>query len=51
MTANSEPSLGLPIFDLSKFQKGREDGKQKTAQEVVSAFKTYGFVYLVNHGI
>lgn len=45
------PEAALPIFDFSKFSKGEGEEKQKTAVEVVDAFKTFGFVYLVNHGI
>ena len=45
------PTASLPIIDFSAFLHGESDVRRKTADEVVDAFKTYGFVYLVNHGI
>lgn len=51
MSSYSHQSLGLPIFSFSKYQKGQPEEKLTTAKDVVDAFKTYGFVYLVDHGI
>lgn len=45
------PPASLPIYDFSNFRQGSPEQKKETARQVVEAFKTYGFVYLVNHGI
>jgi hypothetical protein len=45
------PEAALPIFDFSKFREGTQEERIQTADQIVDAFKTYGFVYLVNHGI
>ena len=39
-------------MDFSKYlQASSRDEKQKTADEIVNAFKEVGFVYLSGHGI
>lgn len=44
-------SASLPIFDFAKFLNGQNVERKKIAIQLVEAFKTYGFVYLINHGI
>ena len=40
------------MVDFSKYlQASSRDEKQKTADEIVNAFKEVGFVYLSGHGI
>lgn len=51
MSSATLPNAALPIFDFSKFVHGMKTERQLAASEIVSAFKTYGFVYLVNHGL
>ncbi|KAH8892175.1 oxidoreductase [Thozetella sp. PMI_491] len=51
MPSVTVPQAALPIFDFSRFLRGDQEVRQQTANQVVGAFKTYGFVYLVNHGI
>ncbi|KAF8192449.1 hypothetical protein BJ912DRAFT_261402 [Pholiota molesta] len=48
-TANS---FSIPVIDFSKFRSAssREEKKQ-TANEIVSAFKESGFIYIKNHGV
>jgi len=42
----------IPVIDFSKFKNELRPGRrQKTAEEVVTAFKESGFIYLKNHGI
>ncbi|VUC29300.1 unnamed protein product [Clonostachys rosea] len=45
------PKANLPIHDFSYFSNSEGEEKLKAATEIVDAFKTYGFVYLVNHSI
>lgn len=51
MPSATLPETALPIYDFSHFSKGDTEGRKETSRQVVDAFKTYGFVYLVNHGI
>ncbi|OIW30447.1 flavonol synthase/flavanone 3-hydroxylase [Coniochaeta ligniaria NRRL 30616] len=51
MPSKALPKASLPIFDFSAFRKGDAEEKQSAATQIVDAFKRYGFVYLVNHGI
>lgn len=52
LATQSDGAFSIPIIDFSKFRSAasREE-KEKTAGEIVSAFKSAGFVYLTNHGI
>lgn len=53
--ATVAPAAGafqIPVIDFAKFKS--EAGlkqRQQTAEEVVTAFKESGFIYLRNHGI
>lgn len=48
----SDNSFRIPIVNFSKFKFAKNDTeKQQTADEVVTAFKEVGFVYLSEHGI
>jgi hypothetical protein len=44
-------SFRIPLIDFSKFQAGSPAEKKSTANEIVSAFKESGFIYLTGHGI
>ncbi|KAF9058011.1 hypothetical protein BJ165DRAFT_1398176 [Panaeolus papilionaceus] len=45
-------AFSIPIIDFSSFRTAKSQAdKQKTAKEIVSAFKESGFIYLSNHGI
>ncbi|KAF9450140.1 Clavaminate synthase-like protein [Macrolepiota fuliginosa MF-IS2] len=51
-TAASANSFKIPVIDFSKFRaEAGPKEKQQTAEEVVTAFKESGFIYLRNHGI
>jgi hypothetical protein len=42
----------IPVIDFSKFRAAQTtEEKKETAKEIVSAFKTSGFMYVKNHGI
>lgn len=42
----------IPVIDFSKFKNDKSlGGRQQTAEEVVTALKGSGFIYLENHGI
>ena len=42
----------IPVVDFDRFKNATSpDQKQQTADEIVSAFKEVGFVYLSGHGI
>ncbi|KAF7332287.1 BTB domain-containing protein [Mycena kentingensis (nom. inval.)] len=49
--ATEATTFRIPLIDFSKFQSGSPQDKQATANEIVSAFKESGFIYLSNHGI
>ncbi|EXJ77073.1 hypothetical protein A1O3_10231 [Capronia epimyces CBS 606.96] len=51
MPSATLPVAHLPIIDFSLFTSGSPEQRLKTAREVVDAFKTAGFVYLVNHTV
>ena len=40
---------GIPIVDFGAFIDGSK--KQEVADAMLDSFKTYGFVYLKNHGL
>lgn len=45
-------AFSIPIIDFSKFKQAQSVAeKRETAEEIVSAFKESGFVYLSNHGV
>lgn len=51
-TAAPNSSFMIPVIDFSKFR--RENGpreRQRTADEIVTAFRESGFIYLKNHGV
>ena len=51
-SSSSSKAFSIPIIDFSKFQRAQSSAeKQETADEIVTAFKTSGFIYLSNHGI
>jgi len=42
----------IPVIDFSKFKNEVRPGRrQQMAEELVTAFKESGFIYLRNHGI
>lgn len=50
--ATHEDALRIPVIDFSKFRSASTSAEREhTAQQVVSAFKDSGFVYLAGHGI
>jgi hypothetical protein len=52
LATQSDGAFSIPIIDFSKFRTAASpEEKKKTAGEIVSAFKSAGFVYLTNHGI
>ncbi|KAF8761886.1 Clavaminate synthase [Rhizoctonia solani] len=51
-TVSSEPHFSIPVIDFSKFRRAQSlEEKQRTADEIVSAFERVGFIYLSRHGI
>ncbi|KAF6762145.1 hypothetical protein DFP72DRAFT_878117 [Ephemerocybe angulata] len=49
---SSSKAFTIPVIDFSKFQQAKSSAEKKqTAEEIVTAFKESGFVYLSNHGI
>ncbi|KAF8165484.1 Clavaminate synthase-like protein [Crassisporium funariophilum] len=45
-------AFSIPVINFSKFKAASsQNEKQKIATEIVSAFKTSGFIYLSHHGI
>ncbi|KAJ7180370.1 hypothetical protein C8R43DRAFT_399351 [Mycena crocata] len=44
-------SFRIPLIDFSKFKAGSPAEKKTAANEIVSAFKESGFIYLNGHGI
>ncbi|KAJ3732845.1 hypothetical protein DFJ43DRAFT_282806 [Lentinula guzmanii] len=50
--ANAAANFRIPVIDFSKFRTAQSDvEKKETADEIVSAFKNSGFIYVSNHGI
>jgi len=48
----SDATFRIPVVDLTKFRTSHSKADQRyTADEVVTAFKEVGFVYLSGHGI
>ncbi|KZT43064.1 Clavaminate synthase-like protein [Sistotremastrum suecicum HHB10207 ss-3] len=48
----SDSTFHIPVVDFSKFRRARDKAeKKRSADEVVTAFKEVGFVYLKDHGI
>ncbi|KAF8969503.1 Clavaminate synthase-like protein [Flammula alnicola] len=46
------PSFTIPVINFAKYRTSTSpEEKKKTADEIVSAFKDSGFVYLYNHGV
>ncbi|KAE9962293.1 hypothetical protein BLS_000565 [Venturia inaequalis] len=50
-TAVEKDGLAIPLIDFSTFLSGDSTSKKQTAQAILHAFQTSGFVYLSNHGI
>lgn len=45
-------SFNIPVINFAKFREASSSfEKQKTADEIVSAFRETGFIYLSDHGI
>jgi len=51
MPSATTPDANLPIFDFSRFRKGDQQERKAVSKEIIQAFKTFGFVYIINHGI
>lgn len=50
--ASTASEFRIPVIDFSKFRAAKSDiEKKNTANEIVSAFKDSGFIYVSNHGI
>ncbi|KAF9006520.1 hypothetical protein BDQ17DRAFT_1239196 [Cyathus striatus] len=50
--SHGEPNFRIPVIDFSNFRSANSPTEKKqTADEIVSAFKDSGFIYLANHGI
>lgn len=52
-TAARDPrTFNIPVINFTKFRTAKSPGeKKKTADEIVTAFKESGFLYLEGHGI
>ena len=45
-------SFHIPVIDFTRFRQATVPSERKqTADEIVSAFKESGFIYLAGHGI
>ncbi|KAF2458471.1 hypothetical protein BDY21DRAFT_410360 [Lineolata rhizophorae] len=51
MDGNETKSNTVPVVDFGPFLDGKGEDKQRVAKEIDNAFKTVGFVCLVNYGI
>ncbi|KAE9410018.1 Clavaminate synthase-like protein [Gymnopus androsaceus JB14] len=50
--ASAASEFRIPVIDFSKFRAAKSDAEKKdTANEIVSAFKNSGFIYISNHGL
>ncbi|TID12996.1 Clavaminate synthase-like protein [Venturia nashicola] len=49
--AVEKDGLAIPLIDFSTFLSGESTSKKQTAQAILHAFQTSGFIYLSNHGI
>ncbi|EPS44599.1 hypothetical protein H072_1371 [Dactylellina haptotyla CBS 200.50] len=47
----SHLSSQVPVVDFSIFTNGDPSTRQAVANSIVEAFRTYGFVYLINHPV
>ncbi|RDB19906.1 hypothetical protein Hypma_012757 [Hypsizygus marmoreus] len=51
-TGAEDARFRIPVIDFSKFREATVfDERKRTADEIVTAFKESGFVYLAGHGI
>ncbi|KAF8897759.1 hypothetical protein BD779DRAFT_1608274 [Infundibulicybe gibba] len=51
-TVQNAKSFHIPVIDFARFRTARSSSEKKqTANEIVSAFKESGFIYLGGHGI
>ncbi|KFH66411.1 hypothetical protein MVEG_06936 [Podila verticillata NRRL 6337] len=44
-------TTGLLLIDLANFTNSCTESRLRTAKQLVSACRTTGFVYIVNHGV
>ncbi|KAI1608891.1 hypothetical protein EDD36DRAFT_454205 [Exophiala viscosa] len=51
MPSATTPDANLPIFDFSRFQNSDQQERKEASKEIVQAFKTFGFIYIINYGI
>ncbi|KIV83497.1 hypothetical protein PV11_05518 [Exophiala sideris] len=51
MPSATTQAANLPIFDFSRFRKGDRKERREESEKIVQAFKTYGFIYIINYGI
>jgi len=49
--AVSDGGLFIPLIDFSRLLHGTPEEKHQCAKDIVTGFKTAGFIYLKNHGI
>ncbi|KAF9368462.1 hypothetical protein CPC16_005326, partial [Podila verticillata] len=49
--ATTITTTSLPLIDLANFTNGSTESRLRTAKQLVSACRTIGFVYIVNHGV
>jgi hypothetical protein len=49
--ASSFDTLDIPLIDFSHFLNGSAGDRVRVASSMDTAFKSYGFIYLTNHGI
>ncbi|KAJ3883937.1 hypothetical protein F5051DRAFT_316838 [Lentinula edodes] len=50
--ASAAAGFRIPVIDFSRFREAQSLAEKKeTANEIVSAFKNSGFIYVSNHGI
>jgi isopenicillin N synthase-like dioxygenase len=46
------PDITIPIVDFARWKPGSQpEERRKVAQELVSACRSVGFVYIINHGV
>jgi isopenicillin N synthase-like dioxygenase len=41
----------LPIIDFGKWSKGTAEERQQVAEQLATACRQVGFVYIINHGV
>ncbi|KIK67822.1 hypothetical protein GYMLUDRAFT_36601 [Collybiopsis luxurians FD-317 M1] len=50
--ASAASDFRIPVIDFARFRAAKSNSeKQETANEIVDAFKSSGFIYISNHGI